>query len=64
MAQFVDVWERLKERATEIAQQGTPCTPERAREVVQETLKELQFEGIPENVKQWLATEFCGFTQE
>jgi hypothetical protein len=61
VAVFEDVWERLKERAAKMAREGSPCTPERAQEVVQKTLKELEFEGIPESVKQWLVTEFCGF---
>jgi hypothetical protein len=64
MAAFQDVWERLKEQAAEIAREGTPCTPERAQEVVRQTLKELEFEGIPESVKQWLVTEFCGFVDK
>ena len=64
MAVFSDVWERLKERAREMARESKPCTAERAREVVADTLRSFRFEDIPEGVREWLAGELCGFVEE
>lgn len=56
-------WERLKELARGIKNRGRTVSGNQARAIVDATLHDCYVESVPEEARDYLASEFIGFVE-